>query len=260
MQRLHWACNPVGLRQMARELEDANIVSVLLPYGPEGEDFSMYLPDIFGVSKNLKVMLALAAYAVSPEYASKTFYTAQRFGQNRLDLNLVAGRYSDKFAQMALDKYNRSPEEIDTHEKRVSITENWMKKFSEIIKQERYETKLAVVGSSETTIRIANEYADYLIINGWMINDGYLDKLKNTKPILVLDPLILEPGQDPSSIEYVEYEFKKQPIHPIQGTFEEVEKMIKDLSESHKIYDFMIHTDQKDVTKLLKLCKKISSE
>lgn len=253
MQRIHWPCDSEGLRQMAQELEAAGIESVLLPYGPDGEDFSMYLADIFRETKKIRMMLALGAYAVTPEYASKTFFTAQKFGPNRLDLNLVAGRYDDFFAQMAFDYYPGDISIIDTHEKRVALTEKWMEKFYKKIKNEQYTARLAVVGSSDTTINIANTYTDYIIIN----NFDNLHKITNSKPILVIDPLILEEGQDESSVEYEDYKFTKK-NHSFVGTYEEVVLHLKNISDYHNINDFIVHTDQKDISKLLKLIKEMT--
>ena len=191
MQRIHWPNTSEGLVEMAKQLEDANIESVLMPYGPGGNDFSMFLPDIFRSTKKIRIIIAAAAYAVTPEYVAKTFFTAQKFGDNRVDLNLVAGRYSDEFEQIVIDKYPGDSSLVDTHTKRVEMTEKWMEKFVDIIKDERYTTKLMVVGSSETTIRIANNYTDYMIINGDILIDGKRGQLTNTKPILVKHLMML---------------------------------------------------------------------
>lgn len=258
MQRIHWPNNPDGLVRMATELEDANVESVLLPYGPGGQDFSMYLPDIFRATKKIRMMLAVGAYAVTPEYLAKTFFTAQKFGDNRVDLNLVAGRYSDEFEQRVVDGYPGDSSLVDTHTKRVAMTEKWMEKFVDIIKGERYTTKLAVVGSSETTIRIANNYTDYMIINGDILIDGKLSQLTNTRPILVIDPLILEDGMTDDQVEYHDYKFLKKPQHFIKGTYQEVAEQIIKLSNDTKINDFMIHTDQVNIESLLRLVKELS--
>lgn len=260
MQRIHWPNNPEGLVRMARELEDANVESVLLPYGPGGQDFSMYMPDIFRSTKKIRMMLAVGAYAVTPEYLAKTFHTAQKFGDNRLDLNLVAGRYSEEFEQRVIDGYPGDSSLVDTHTKRVAMTEKWMEKFVELIKNEMYTTKLAVVGSSDTTIRIANTYTDYMIINGDILIDGKRNELTNTKPILVIDPLILEDGETEDSVEYHDYKFLKKPQHFIKGTQAQVEEKIKTLAYENNINDFMIHTDQKNIDRILKVVKNLSQK
>jgi len=248
-----------GFIDTIKELESANVDSVLLPYGPGGNDFSLFLPDTFRQTEKIKMMIAAAAYSVTPEYLAKTFYTAQKFGPNRISLNLVAGRYNDHFAKLAADNYPGDPEIMDDHDKRVYMTEKWMEKFVNLIKDEDYEAKLAVVGSSDLTISVANNYTDYIIINGWMLNSGNMDKITNSKPILVLDPLILNEGQDESDVEYVDYEFSNQGFHPVKGTYDQVKQEILGFAEQHGVWDIMIHTDQKDISQLLRLVKDLSS-
>ena len=260
MQRIHWPNTSEGLVEMAKQLEDANIESVLMPYGPGGNDFSMFLPDIFRSTKKIRIIIAAGAYAVTPEYVAKTFFTAQKFGDNRVDLNLVAGRYSDEFEQMVIDKYPGDSSLVDTHTKRVAMTEKWMEKFVSILKDEEYTTKLMVVGSSETTIRIANNYTDYMIINGDILIDGKRGQLTNTKPILCIDPLILEDGMSEDDVEYNEYKFVKKNQHHIKGTYEQVKQEIKELATGNNINDFMIHTDQKNINQLLRLVKDLSQK
>lgn len=260
MQRIHWPCNKDGMVEMAKVLEESNIVSVLLPYGPGGNDFNLHLPDVFRATKKIKMMMAVGAYAATPEYIAKTFYSMQDYGPNRLSLNLVAGRYNDHFSKLAIDHYPGTKSDMDTHEARVALTEKWMEQFVKLISDEPYEAELAVVGSSDTTIRIANNYTDYIIINGSILNTEQMQKITNTKPLLVIDPLILEDGQDESTIEYHDYEFSKKPQHPFKGTYEEVKQMFIEMSEGFNINDFMIHTDLKNIDQLLRLVKDLSQE
>ena len=256
MQRIHWSCNNIGMVDMATALEDAGIISVLLPYGPGGNDFTLHLPDVFRATQKIKMMIAVGAYAVSPEYIAKTFYSVQDYGPNRLSLNLVAGRYNDHFEEIAKKYYHLDSNLIDSHKKRVAITEKWMKNFVELIKNEPYEVDLAVVGTSPTTIKIANLYTKYIFVPG--ITE--IKQITNSEPILVIDPLILEDGQDESEIEYHNYEFNKKPEHPFKGTHNEVKEQLIDIANQFNIKNFLIHTDQKDISKLLKLVKDMSGD
>ena len=260
MQRDHWPCTNAGLRQMAKELEDIGVCSVLLPYGPGTEDFVVHLPDIFRDTKTIRMMVAWGAYAVTPEYAIRTFDSIQAFGNSRTDLNLVAGRYSPEFENMAIEFYSGDPALIDTHEKRVMITKKWMEKFSKLVRNKEYKTKLAVVGTSDTTIEVANKYTDYIITTGInLYNKEYMDKIKNCSILLVINPLIIEDGQDESSIEYDDSKFAVKGGHWPKGTYEEVKNTIIEIYENLNVKDFLLHTDQKDISQLTKLVKDITT-
>jgi hypothetical protein len=133
-----------------------------------------------------------------------------------------------------------------------------MEQFVSLIKNEPYEAELAVVGSSDVTIRTANNFTDYIIINGAILNTEQMKKIKSTKPLLVIDPLILEDGQNESDVEYHDYEFTKKPQHPFKGTYEEVKSMFIEMSNGFNINDFMIHTDQKNIDQILRLIRDLS--
>ena len=245
---------------MASDLERAGVTSVLLPYSPEGTDFSLYCPAIFHVTKKIRMMLAIAAYSVTPEYVSKTFETLNIFGYGRVDINLVAGKYEQSKFDMMTEYYQRDPSEVDTHDKRVALTEPWMTQFARLMEVKNFDAKLCVVGSSDTTLRIASDIADYIIIGEYQVNDRYLSKLKNTKPILMIDPLILEPGESEADVQYKNYNFTLPPNHLIKGTHEEVVAELKLRSEKFGINDFIVITDQLDLSRIYKVIQELTQE
>lgn len=259
MHRNNWENSPEGLVQMAQQLEKAGVTSVLLPYSPEGIDFALHLPLIFQRTRKIRMMLAIAAYSTTPEYLSKTYQTLGFSARGRVDINLVAGKYEpDKF-DMMMKYYPGDTSLVDDHDKRVELTEPWMEKFFELSKEKDFITKLCVVGSSDTTIRIADKFADYIIIADYQTNDHYLSRLTNTKPILVIDPLVLDEGQSEEDVQYIQYKFTKQPDHSIKGTHDEVVAQIKEKVRQTGVNNFMILTDQVDLTKIYKVVQEFTS-
>jgi alkanesulfonate monooxygenase SsuD/methylene tetrahydromethanopterin reductase-like flavin-dependent oxidoreductase (luciferase family) len=259
MHRNGWENTNKSLISMAQTLEDNGIRSVLLPYGPTGTDFLVHVPGILQSTKKIKVMIALPAYAVTPEYAAKTFNTMQWIRRDSLDLNLVAGNYDKNSEVPVLSNYPGDISHIESHEKRVALTEKWMEKFNNLVNDYGFPITLYVVGTSETTINIANNYTDYIIININALSHEFISKANNCKVLLVIDPLIIDNEEDLLKVEYHSYEYTKKIIeHPIKGTYEEVVQIIKDISQEFGIKDFMIHTDQKDITNLLKLVNDMS--
>lgn len=264
--RFHWmhrqgsGNSSKELVETAQKLENANITSILLPYGPKSTDFLLHVPKILESTNQIKIMIALPAYAITPEYVLKTFLTMQQFGKDRLDINLVAGNYSKEIEEDILKNYPGDISLINSHEKRVNLTEIWMDKFYNLAKGEDFKTTLYVVGSSDKTIEVANKYADYLIMHSKLLNDGYLDKVINAKVLLTIDPLIINPWEDISKVEYHKYDYTKEIKHPISGSFQEVYESIKTISNKFNINDFMIHTDQKNIKRILRLSKEITGK
>lgn len=257
MHRNGWDNNKHDIVKMAVDLEKQNIESVLMPYGPNGLDYMLHVPNMMKATEKIRFMMALPAYAVTPEYAARTFWSMQAHGRGRLDLNLVAGNYGEEQAKEVLSDYPGNTEHIDTHEKRVALTELWIEKFINLLKDRDFKPVLYVVGQSDTTIRVANTYTDYLIINHSMLNHESMSKLSNVKPLLSIDPLIVDNPESMHKVEYYDYKYSKNNHHPISGTYEEVLAKIKQISEEFGINEFIVHTDQKDLTGIFRLINEL---
>ncbi len=267
MWRRHWQISDSienldldGILRMAQELDGANVKSVLLPYGPGGIDFSLVIKDALEKTNQLIMTIALPAYGTSPDYAAKILETLNRFAPGRIGVNLVAGRWGDEgngpSEKLVIDHYMHDSSLIDTLEKRVAISKVWMDKVMALMEKHQHKTHMAVVGSSDTTIRIANKHCEYIYVDDNLLrNPEQYAKITNSKPILIVDPLIIEKPEDVDNVIYDENAPPRKQFHHIIGTHDEVVSAIKGIAEKFNIYDFMIHTDQKDISKLLKLVK-----
>jgi len=268
MWRRHWQINDSvdhldlnGIMQMAKELDGAGVKSVLLPYGPIGIDFSLVLAESLKATDQLIMTIALPAYGTSPDYAAKLVDTLNRFAPERIGVNLVAGRWGDEgnghSERIVLEHYMLDSSLIDTLEKRVEISRVWMENFVKLMDKHQYKTHLAVVGSSDTTIEIANKHTEYIYVDDNLIYKEQFKKidLSRVKPILIIDPLIMNSSEDEKNVKYDKNAAPRKQHHHVKGSMLDVVKQIKELSKQFEIYDFMIHTDQEDISQLLKLVK-----
>jgi alkanesulfonate monooxygenase SsuD/methylene tetrahydromethanopterin reductase-like flavin-dependent oxidoreductase (luciferase family) len=260
MHRNGWENNKYDLIEMAKFLDEQGVISVLLPYGPEGLDYLLHVPGMLNNTNKLRFLMAIPAYAASPEYVAKTFRTMIQFNGHRLDLNLVAGNYDEDRAKLIMSDYPGDISHIDSHEKRVALTGLWIEKFNKIMSSGPWIVDYVsyVVGGSDKTIEIANNHTDYLIINHSMLTEESMSRLVNTKPMLSIDPLILDGPED--EVKYNEYFYQKKNHHTIKGTYQEVLDQIRKISDKFKIYDFIVHTDQTDLDNIFKLMKELSSQ
>jgi len=271
MWRRHWQVNDStehldlkGILGMAQELDSANVKSVLLPYGPGGIDFSLVIQEALQKTNKLIMTIALPAYGVSPDYAAKIVDTLNQFAPGRIGVNLVAGRWgdegNDKSEKIVIDHYMHDPSLIDTLDKRVAISAVWMDKFVDMSRNHIHKTHLAVVGSSDTTIEIANKHTEYIYVDDNLLYKDQFKKIKGPKPIVIIDPLIISHPDDEKNVKYDKNAPERRQNHHVKGTIEEVKKQIRKISSEYGIYDFMIHTDQEDISKLLKLVKDFNQE
>lgn len=272
MWRRHWQVNDStehldlkGILGMAKELDGVGVKSVLLPYGPGGIDFSLVIQESLQSTEQLIMTIALPAYGVSPDYAAKIVDTLNSFGPGKIGVNLVAGRWGDEgggFAEkLIMDHYMHDPSLIDTLAKRVAISQVWMDNFVKLMKNHKHKTHMAVVGSSDTTIGIANKHCEYIYVDDNLLYTDQFNKidLDQVKPILIIDPLIINHPDDENNVKYDKNAAPRNQHHHVKGTMDEVVKKIRELSDQFDIYDFMIHTDQEDISKLLKLVKEFNT-
>jgi hypothetical protein len=268
MWRRHWQINDStenldlkGILGMAQELDGANVKSVLLPYGPGGIDFSLVIKEALEKTNQLIMTIALPAYGTSPDYAAKIVDTLNQFAPGRIGVNLVAGRWGDEgngpSEKLVLDHYMHDSSLIDTLEKRVAISEIWMDKVMLLMKNHQYKTHMAVVGSSDTTIRIANKHCEYIYVDDNLLFRDQFKKidLGRVKPIVIIDPLIMNHPSDEQNIKYDKNAPVRKQHHHVKGSMVDVIRQIRDISDRFDVYDFMIHTDQEDISKLLTLVK-----
>jgi hypothetical protein len=272
MWRRHWQVNDStehldlkGILGMAKELDDANVKSVLLPYGPGGIDFSLVIQESLQKTNQLIMTIALPAYGTSPDYAAKIVDTLNQFAPGRIGVNLVAGRWGDEgngpSEKIVLDHYMHDSSLIDTLEKRVAISAVWMDKFMNLMNHHTHKTHMAVVGSSDTTVGIANKHCEYIYVDDKLLFSEQFSKidLSRVKPIVIIDPLIINNPDDEHNVRYDKNAPQRRQHHHVKGSMLEVVRQIKDLSNRFGIYDFMIHTDQEDISKLLQLVKDFNS-
>jgi hypothetical protein len=129
------------------------------------------------------------------------------------------------------------------------------------------------IANSPMTIDLANKWTDYAIINDSGLEESFLkesiNKLKNTKVVLIIDPLIRETKEELDqdiAYHYQEWtpnKYEKPYVlekreHLIRGNMEEVKQEIRDISKKYGIDDFMIVTSQKNISSLLKLMEEMS--
>lgn len=268
MWRRHWQINDSienldlnGILKMATELDSANVKSVLLPYGPGGIDFSLVIQEALQKTNQLIMTIALPAYGTSPDYAAKICETLNRFAPGRIGVNLVAGRWGDEgngpSEKLVLDHYMHDSSLIDTLEKRVAISAVWMDKVMDLMKTHQHKTHMAVVGSSDTTIEIANKHCEYIYVDDNLLFRDQFKKidLDRVKPIVIIDPLIMNHPDDEKNVKYDKNAPVRKQHHHVKGSMYDVVRQIRQLSQQFGIYDFMIHTDQEDISKLLELVK-----
>ena len=245
-----------GLIEMSECFEEAKFYSILLPYGSQGLDYMSLVPDLVKTTKKIKFMMALRPYAVQPEYAARYFNTMNAFYRNRVTFNLVCGTLTwDGEEEFVLNHYFPDMSLIDTMSKRVELSDAWMKIFYKIINRNSLESY--TIANSSRTMELGEKYTNYVIFDHHRLVENF-NKVKDTKLVLIIDPLIRETKEELNGkIEYLGDPKRKQ-SHEIKGTLEEVIQQLKNISKQFGVNDFMVVTDQKDLSAILNLSRILS--
>jgi hypothetical protein len=267
MHRFDYGDSETELVKMARDLQRAKAYSVLLTYSASSEDYVTFLPSMIRVSKHLKFMMAFRAYTISPEYAIRFFNTMKKHHGDRVTFNLVAGKMLEDEQKEVIDMYNFDESLINTVEKRIELADKWADKFFN--KMGDQAPISYTISNSPLTIDLANKWTDYAIVHESRLEES-VNELKNTKIVLIIDPLIRETKEELDqdiAYHYQEWtpnRFEKPYVlekreHSIRGSMEEVKQQIFEISKKYGVEDFMIVTSQKDISSLLKLMEEMSA-
>jgi alkanesulfonate monooxygenase SsuD/methylene tetrahydromethanopterin reductase-like flavin-dependent oxidoreductase (luciferase family) len=249
MHRYECSEDSKGLLQMVKSFEDHGVESVLLPYGSDGTDYFIHIPDFIKITKKINFMMAIRPYSVSPEYVTKSFKSMNNFEPNRLSINVVAGYFDSVEEDIVFKKYHREISEIDTSEKRVALCDIWIQKFIEIMNKDL--PRIWMVGTSDKTIEIANKYATDFLVTQQLINENKINKIK-AKKCLVINPIIKNSKKE--ALEYI-YLNGLREEDTIFGSLNDVIGQVNYLSNKFNTDEFLIHTDQTDISNILHLVK-----
>ena len=181
------------LKNVSSIVDEFGYESVLLVYHSKIDDNWIKAARALDIDHKFKYMPAIRTYAISPEYCamiSKAFYS---IAPNRLMLNIVSGDLHKD--ETSIDDLIWIKDELNTPEKRLKYTDDWIAKFLELSKGTISE--IVMGGHSNETRLMAEKYgATHLaMLNMHKQNYNNPNFLKNTKQMLSLS-LILNDSKE----------------------------------------------------------------
>lgn len=136
-------------------LDDTGYDGVLFVYHSTVPDYWIKCARYLNTNHKFKFIIAMRTYAISPEYCNLICRSFNEIQENRLSLNIVAGDLHEN--ETSIDDVVFISDLIDTTEKRVSYTTEWLKKFLHLCKD---RPNIIVSGYSEGANKNAEFYAD----------------------------------------------------------------------------------------------------
>lgn len=186
------------LKNVSNIVDEFGYESVLLVYHSKIDDNWIKAARALDLNHKFKYMPAVRTYAITPEYCamiSKAFYT---IAPDRLMLNIVSGDLHEE--ETSIKDLIWFGKDLDTPEKRLKYTDDWLLKFIEL--SGNTVSEIVMGGHSNETRVMAEKYnATHLaMLNMHRQSYGNHDFIKNTKQMLSLCIIINESQEDIDSM------------------------------------------------------------
>lgn len=231
------------LSELSNILDDAGYYSLLLVYHSTKPDAWIKCANALNKKHKFKYMIAMRPYAISPEYFSMMCNAFNELSPNRIMFNIVAGdlHKEEKSVEHALFIGDL----IETSEKRVKYTAEWIKKLKEINKIKPFP-EIVMSGFSDKTLETAAEFADY---NLCMIDTykEHTDRFNKNKNRMVSAQIIIRDTYEEAkefADKYVPEEHKRR--WTIFGTESDIINEFEYL-ESIGVTDIMLRSHNSDL-------------
>ncbi len=231
-----------NLVKLSNKLDEAGYYSLLIVYHSTKSDAWLHCMHALNKDHKIKYMIAMRAYAISPEYFSMMCNSFNEIAPNRIMFNIVAGDLHKE--ESSVEDHIFINDLIDTTEKRVEYTYQWIKKLKEINKINCFP-EIVMSGFSDRTLESAEKFADY---NLCMIDTykEHTERFSKNKNRMVSAQIVIrktfKEAEDFVNI-YVQGQNKKS--WTIYGSENEILKEIEHL-ESIGVTDIMLRTNNQD--------------
>jgi alkanesulfonate monooxygenase SsuD/methylene tetrahydromethanopterin reductase-like flavin-dependent oxidoreductase (luciferase family) len=230
------------LKEQSAILEYNKYTSILLTYDSLREDNLLKTIAALDLNQKVQYMIAIRTYAISPEYMAMILNTLNQEFKNKIVFNIVSGEV--KPYENIYDG-NILPEMlIDTSEKRIKITGEWLEKLLSL-KSLKQRPFLLMSGKSPMTKELANRYADAFLgtsLDYIRENEHERNQIK-TKRRFCVTGIVIRDTDDEASFVVNSIIEKRGNITPtIYGSKETVIKELKRLEKKYGVTDILIHT------------------
>jgi alkanesulfonate monooxygenase SsuD/methylene tetrahydromethanopterin reductase-like flavin-dependent oxidoreductase (luciferase family) len=226
-----------GLKNLSEVLDGVGYYSVLMVYHSTQPDHWIKAAHILNKNHKIKYMPAIRTYAMTPEYCAMMCRAFNEIQPNRLMLNIVTGDL--KKEEKSINDLIYINDLMDTPEKRLKYTSEWIKKFKSF-KIDGGFPEIVMSGHSDITNNLAKEYADYHL--SWI---GQQTKFISNKNIISV-PIVIRDTYEEAKQYVIQSEFNENVT--IFGTEDQViNKLNKIILDNPKITDFMLQGDAGDI-------------
>jgi len=239
-----WRGHPLSsseLEDLSVELENIGYESVLLTFHSQSPDYLVKSAAALIPGQNLKYMIALRPYHISPQYCGMITEAFNQIDPNRLIFNWIAG--DDKSTageQPQMDVYGNT-DTLDSIIKRTTFLRNFIKDYNSISFLTN-KPQMIFSGYSEYTLETTKMFdgTSLSMIDDYRDNLARFNGIKNR--MVAVSPIILDTQEDVDEYKkFLPTKGSRLLEMSIVGTRENVKKDLLKL-ENEGITDVLINT------------------
>ena len=144
------------------KIDEVGYYSIMFVYDSSLPDYLVFCARHLNRNHKFKFLIAMRAYAISPEYCSMISHSFGLMQKDRLSFNILSGDFQPH--ENVLKNIVLISEQLDTSQKRIRYTQQWLKKFFIIFKDQWYKPEIVISGISELTTANAKIYGDKQLV------------------------------------------------------------------------------------------------
>lgn len=198
----HESNNPESLKKVFQEINSYGYYSCMLTYHSKKNDMFIKLARAVDPTINLKYIVAIRTYAISPEYLAMMINGFNEIAKDKLIFNIVSGdihKDEDSLKNMVDSRY------LSSSQDRVLYTGKWLEKFTNIDTIKNNLPEMFMSGTSEKTFSYCKKF------NGGTLTmvDYYLENVdffsKFNKKCVSIQICIRDTDEEAEKIKYSTY-------------------------------------------------------
>ena len=230
------------LKDFVTDLELSGYYSILTIYNSNQHDGWIKAAHIINKNEKIKYNIAIRPHVISPEYCIMMCRSFNNIQPNRLMINFVVGII------------NNDEDNLVSKEDRVI---NFIKFIKDFNKKNNGMAEIAISGSSNTVIDLANQYGDVLFTE-YTAYQNVQKYIKNVKKIGVVIKVCIR-DTDEEAKSFIEKMGEKNWDVRFYGSYEKIKKNIIDINKLN-VSDIMISCVPSDdnIKEINRLVKEIN--
>jgi phosphoglycolate phosphatase-like HAD superfamily hydrolase len=233
-----------------KELDSAGFDGVLFRYNASGEDYFTKIINNLNPKSNMKYMVAIRPYAISPQYLCMINQSFKNIIKDRLQINFISGQIKDNEKNLGgiLGQVNEHSSSIDRS--------NYLIEYIDLLESLKTEIPDYYVSvTNQFTFKAAIKNNSKMIVPYYQYENKVYD-LNNTRTMIAMTPVLRESKKDFYDLSQNKEQSKAQRHNFTYNEFRELINSLKYKNINEMIFSACNSEETQNIIKFVKEYKK----